>query len=329
MNSKTFRAGVILRRWKLLTTLITLLAIPATAPAQPSGAAPDGQRGRSADVGAPPTKPLEQQVTELNAKVAQLEAALHQRHKAGAGSAAMGGMQGGQTQNNGGMGGMGRGKQDMGMGQMKGMSGAQPGGQMGMMGMDGMPMMDEMGMGGMGPMKAGGAGGAGMMMGMDQEMMGMMGMPPGGQMGGKMSMPSALPGFPGASHLYHVGATGFFLDHDEHISPTTAQRTSLNQIKEKALLDKSSLQRKIDEAKQQLWTLTASDQPDAKKIEEKVREIERLRSDQRLNVIRAVGDAAKVLTDEQRQALLSGSPAMPPEPADPHAGHKHGEKPAP
>ena len=182
-------------------------------------------------------------------------------------------------------------------------------------------MMGEMAMGGAGSM-GGGGGMAGMGGGgMDQGMMGMMrmmGMAPGAT----MAMPSALPGFPGASHLYHVGAAGFFLDHDDHIALSTAQRTALGKIKEKALLEKASSQRKIDEAEQQLWSLTASDQPDAAAIEGKVREIEHLRGEQRQNVIRAVGAAAKVLTDDQRQALLVGSAAAQQDAGDPHAAHQ-------
>ena len=42
-----------------------------------------------------------------------------------------------------------------------------------------------------------------------------------------MSMPSALPGFPGQSHLYHIGATGFFLDHPEHITDKVVRATTV------------------------------------------------------------------------------------------------------
>jgi Spy/CpxP family protein refolding chaperone len=148
----------------------------------------------------------------------------------------------------------------------------------------------------------GGTGGGGM----EDDEMGMMGMMGMGSMKGmgKVQKTAALPGFPGASHVYHIGATGFFLDHPEHVTLTTKQQTALNGLKEKALLEKSTFQRKIEEAEQELWTLTASDQPDAAKIEAKVREVEKLRGDQRLAFIRAVGEAAKVLTDEQRKALL-------------------------
>jgi Spy/CpxP family protein refolding chaperone len=138
-----------------------------------------------------------------------------------------------------------------------------------------------------------------------------------------MAMPSALPGFPGASHLYHIGATGFFLNHGEHIELTTEQQTKLNELKEAALLAKATSERKAAEAEQELWKLTSSGEPDAKMIEEKVREIEKIRGDQRLDFIRAVGEAAGVLTHEQHQAL-TGKHSSPEEPSDPATDHsKH------
>ena len=170
-------------------------------------------------------------------------------------------------------------------------------------------------------------------MGMNMEKMGMREMGGMGQMGGmtggsstgsgtaamgnmsnsapaarQTTARSALPGFPGASHLYHIGSTGFFLDHPEHISLSAEQKTRLSQMKEKATLDNTGAQRKIDEAEQKLWTLTASDQPDQAAIAAQVKTIEGLRADQRLAYIRAVGEAAQVLTDQQRQTLLGKVP---------------------
>lgn len=126
---------------------------------------------------------------------------------------------------------------------------------------------------------------------------------------GGMKMSSALPGFPGMSHLYHIGSTGFFLDHPTHITLTPDQEMTLNRMKEKATLDQSDADRKIAEAEQQMWQLTAADSPVADKIEAKTREIEKLRADQRLAFIRAVGEAGKVLTPEQQQVLLGTKPA--------------------
>lgn len=128
-----------------------------------------------------------------------------------------------------------------------------------------------------------------------------------------MSMPSALPGFPGASHLYHIGETSFFLDHSGHITLTEQQQLQLNQIKEAALLAVATSERKIDEAEQELWMLTAEGQPDINKIESKAKEIAQLSVEKRINFIRSVGRAAEVLTDEQRQTLvgLAGVVATP------------------
>ena len=92
-----------------------------------------------------------------------------------------------------------------------------------------------------------------------------------------------------------------------------SSRPSSNAAKQKAVTDKANAQRKIEEAEQQLWELTAADQPDATKIDAKVREVEKLRGDQRMAFIRSVGEAAKVLTDDQRKVLLGhAQPAAAP-----------------
>jgi Spy/CpxP family protein refolding chaperone len=181
---------------------------------------------------------------------------------------------------------------------------SQSSGGMGM-GRGGMMGMDNKAMGGAGQ---GGMGGGGMM-GMDK-MMDAMGMAPGA--GTAMAMPSALPGFPGASHLYHVGSTGFFLDYADKLGLSVEQKSQLNAIKQRALSAQSMAGRKIVEAEEALWTLTAAEQPDAAAIESKVREIEKLKSDQRLTFIRAVGDAGKILTTDQ-QKMVHGLMPMPPD----------------
>ncbi len=260
---------------------------------------------------------LTAQVADLQKKLGQLEAALRQKHaaisKQGQPAGSPGGMAAGSSMP------MGAPKP---AGGMSGMAGGSSGGGMGggMMG-----MMDKM-MGGMGgpmpsagPSMGGGASGGGMgggMMDMDKmEMAGMMGMGGMGGMNGGAAMggmtQSALPGFPGASHLYHIGATGFFLDHPQHIALTTEQQAALNHAKEQALLAKQSSDRQIEQAEQELWTLTAADQPDSAQIEAKVGEIEKLRQGERLTFIRAVGEAAKLLTDEQRKILTGFAPPAP------------------
>ncbi|WP_049795538.1 Spy/CpxP family protein refolding chaperone [Bradyrhizobium sp. BTAi1] len=140
--------------------------------------------------------------------------------------------------------------------------------------------------------------------------MGSMGQSPGAGSAAAsgMSMQTNLPGFPGASHIYHVGATGFYLEYADKLGLSTEQRTSLNDIKQRALVEQSNQQRKIDEAEQALWLLTAAEQPDAVAIEAKVREIEKVNADQRLSFIRSVGDAAKSLTADQRKVVLGLAP---------------------
>ena len=185
-----------------------------------------------------------------------------------------------------------------------------------MSGMGGTSGSSSGGMGGMsGASSSGGMGGG--------CCMGSMGQAPGSGSAGAtgMSMQTNLPGFPGASHIYHVGATGFYLEYADKLGLSTQQRTSLNDIKQRAVVDQSNQQRKIDEAEQALWLLTAADQPDAASIEAKAREIEKLKADQRLDFIRSVGEAAKVLTDDQRKMVLGMAP-MPGSAAAPASAPK-------
>ena len=280
----------------------TLAAEPPVDPAHAahvaSGAMPSGS--------AKADPALLLKISQLETKVSQLKVAIAKNTKMPpmTPSAAMPGMSGAPMS-------PATPPMSMGMDKMK------SGGSMGMMGMMDkmMGMMDQMMPMGGGAMPAAAApmnGSMGMMEMEDKmEMVGMMGM---GAMGkGSMdAMPqSALPGFPGASHLYHIGATGFFLDHPEHIMLTAEQQTGLNKAKEQALLSKSTADRGIEQAEQELWTLTAADQPDAGKIKSKLSEIGKLMGDERFTFIRAVGDASKLLTDEQRKILTGFAPPSP------------------
>jgi hypothetical protein len=291
------------------------------------------------------------QLAELRAKLSRLEATLASRTPPAPGMAGMNNMPGmGGMSGMSGMSGMQSGGGEMaqmmgmmnqmmnmmgnmigggGMGGAPGMSGGnQPAPMQGMGGMMAMDMMEMGGMGGMGGNQpAGGMPGMGggnapmPMMDMDM-MMGANAMGAAPQMAA-----SSLPGFPGRSHLYHVGSSGFFLNHAQHISLSSEQTARLNGIKENAMLAKSTADRAISQAEQEVWVLTSADQPDAAKIEEKVRAIEKLRADQRIAFIHHVGDAAAVLDDQQRQ-ILSGTAhknepaaAANPTPSDPHAAH--------
>ena len=236
---------------------------------------------------------MNDQLAELRAKIARLEAALQQNHQGAADpGSSMGPVSG--MDDKGMMGGKGMGGK-AGMGD-KGAMDRSMGSGMSMTSSESPMEMSESG--------------RGMEMG-KKKGMGMMGMMKGADGTGGMTMNSALPGFPGASHIYHIGATGFFLDHDEHIELTTDQKATLSRHKELSLLSQNTADRKIDEAEQQLWALTGSDEPDAALIEARVREIEKLRGDQRLAFIRAIGEAAKVLTEDQRKSLLGREPQQP------------------
>ena len=393
MNTATAHRPFAHRGWWIAPALLAALSVAAVGAAQPGGSDPAAHKDHKAHQKKPDApaaeKGLEEQLKELSAKVADLDAALAQRSPAapagsgpaaktaggsmagmGAPSAAAAGSMGSMPAaagrapapgmagmpaaagQGGGMSGM---MHDMGgmmqmmggmmqnMGNMGGAA-ASPGGMAGGGGgmMDNMNMMGTGGRGGGGAGMAGGGGGgmAGGMM--DDDMMGMGGgggggmaggggmMDDMGEMAGMMGMAptapmrntAALPGFAGASHLYHIGADDFFLNHDQHVALSTEQRTGLTQAREQALLAKATADRQVAQAEQELWQLTAADQPDAAEVEAKVREIETFRGDGRLAFIRAVGEAAKLLTPEQIKQLLGQLPpaAQQPGPMAPGMG---------
>jgi Spy/CpxP family protein refolding chaperone len=255
-------------------------------------------------------KELIAQIAELRAQVARLQAA--QQISPGKKAPAKPGMNNMKPAPAKGMGMMDD-KSEMGMPAAKGTSGPAampPGGGLGMMGdkgeMGGMPdggkpamspapaaAMGMCCMGEMGSMPGSASGG-----------MSGGAAPAGGAMAGMNAPTSAMPGQPGASHLYHVGSTGFFLNHPQHITLTADQKGTLNRVKEKAMLDRASGQRKIDQTEQELYILTSADPLDTAKVQSKIGEIEKLRADQRMNFIQAVGEASKVLTHDQHQALI-------------------------
>ena len=291
----------------------------ASAPHAPSQAAGQATATSAQD------QDLQKQIAELRAQVAKLQSALDQQHKQkpqtpAAGSPMAPAQPAGRR--------MTGEMSAMPMGEMGGMSG----GGMGMMDMhkgemgmppDGMKMPDNMMMGEMGMGSTSGGSGTpssgGMTMG------GGGAAPPSGSGGtGGMNMSgggtsavstraraprsmSSLPGVPGASHVYHVGSTGFFLDQPQ-LNLTTQQQTALNRIKERALLERGNAERRIDQAEQELWALTGADQPDGAKVQAKLQEIEQLRTNQRIGFIRAIGEATNLLTPEQQNTLLGVAP---------------------
>ncbi|UXI66068.1 periplasmic heavy metal sensor [Tahibacter amnicola] len=117
-----------------------------------------------------------------------------------------------------------------------------------------------------------------------------------------------LPGFPGEPHLYHLGAEDFFLSRSQRIGLSVEQQVTLAGIRERALLARADAGREIEAADQRLFMLTAAARPDAESIEAQVRRIEALRTAGRLHFIRAVGEAAQVLSAEQRHVVLGSAP---------------------
>jgi hypothetical protein len=343
------------KRFPILTTRLVVAGLLAVATFMSVGqytltAQPAADPAHAAHVAAGAMPPdtamgdamLTQQLLQMQAKVAQLEAALAKIEPpmtAAPADAAMPGMAGAAPAASPamsmGMDKMKSGAAMPGMGAgatptppMAGMSAAAApaGGMMGMMSQM-MGMMDKMmsmggasapmpsGGGSMPPAPAAGMSGGG---GMDMdkmEMAGMMGMGAMSSSAADTMQQSALPGFPGASHLYHIGATDFFLDHPQHISLTTEQQAGLNKAKEQALLAKSTADRAIQQAEQELCMLTAADQPDNTQIVAKVTEIEKLKGDARLRFIGAIGGAAKILTDDQRKSLIGFAPPVSAAPA--------------
>lgn len=311
-----------------------LLWMPGRGAAQtttpPANAAHAHPRTAGQSAAAAQDSELQRQIAELRVQVAKLQAALEQQQKSApspmAGTPAgppqapgrrMMGEMGAMPTGAGGMGEMG-GMKAGGMGG--GQPGGMPGGGMGMMDMDkgemGMPpdgmkmpegmMMSEMGMGGMSgapdPASGGGTTGGASASGSGA----MSGMKTGAASARSARVPrsmSSLPGVPGASHVYHVGSTGFFLD-QPRLNLTTQQQAGLNRLKERALLEREDAERRIQQAEQELWALTGADQPDAAKVQAKLKEIEQIRTNQRIGFISAVGDAARLLTPEQQGALL-------------------------
>lgn len=259
--------------------IIPMLGLGALAQTPPADAAAHDQHAQaSSDVmDQQSTQALVDQIAELRAKITQVESSLMRGNRAAPQSAGQMGMQ----QPSGGMAGMQGANGGAGVMEMEDMDRPMMAGMNDDVMAAGMPMMDQM------------------------EMMGMSRMG-GGMQGGSMS--SALPGFPGASHLYHIGAAGFFLDHPHHIALSIEQQQSLAQVKEATLLEQAEMQRNIEQAEQELWVLTGADSPDAGKIEDKVRELEALKVEQRLAFIRAVGRAAELLTEEQRMQLTGFMP---------------------
>lgn len=204
-----------------------------------------------------------------------------------------------------------------------------PMGKMGMekgMQMKEMGMMKGMDMGGMSKM----SGDSGMAMGKSEmrkgmKMMGGMGMKMMGKMPDTSMATASLPGFAGASHIYHIGSSGFFLDHADHLGLSTEQQKQINSIKEDSVLSQNETDRQIESAEETLWKLTSEGEPDSEAIEAKLKEIAELTVQKRLQFISSVGEAARILTKEQIDLLTGEAPSADMKTDSPSDAHQHDE----
>jgi hypothetical protein len=89
-------------------------------------------------------------------------------------------------------------------------------------------------------------------------------------MAGVSGFSSVIPEQIGVSNIYHIGSTGFFLNHSQHITLTASQTTTLNRLKEQSILDQTLRQQSIDRRERELYALTGAEQPDTSTIEAKV-----------------------------------------------------------
>jgi hypothetical protein len=137
----------------------------------------------------------------------------------------------------------------------------------------------------------------------------MLGQPPtvsGSSPTGKLLAPSGPP------HLYALAADSFFLDQARALGLSGEQQGSLAVLKESAAMAYATTQRKIDQAEQDLWMLSTSNTPDLAMIEKHIEGIGRLTGHQRMDFIRALREAAGILTDAQRDGVVSHSAPVQP-----------------
>jgi Spy/CpxP family protein refolding chaperone len=132
----------------------------------------------------------------------------------------------------------------------------------------------------------------------------------------RRNTPAPLPSFPDAPQIYHEGALDFFLGRGDQLELSDKQRTDLAAIRTRAERKLAAAAQKVARAEEDLWALTTGTNPDAVAIEAKIAEIGQIEGDRRLAFIRDVGDAARVLTKEQR-TIIAKNPTARPSPAGP------------
>lgn len=114
-----------------------------------------------------------------------------------------------------------------------------------------------------------------------------------------------LPAFPGYKHIYHSGADGFFLDKTSLITLSETQQQQLRVLQNSWQSSNQNFEKKINQAEQSLWLLTAEDRPNIAKIKSKIDQVSQLQAKQRLHFIQKVGEAATLLNEQQQKILTA------------------------
>lgn len=109
---------------------------------------------------------------------------------------------------------------------------------------------------------------------------------------------------PPSSHLLHLGAARFFLNHGPRLGLTPTQRGALRTIRDDATVAWSKRDEEIARTEAELWEETGAARVLLPEVDAKVGQIEHLRAVQRMEYIRAVEQAAEILDEAQRQVLL-------------------------
>lgn len=116
----------------------------------------------------------------------------------------------------------------------------------------------------------------------------------------------------GTGHVLHLGERDFYLDLQTELALTTEQVQTLTEHRSHWLNERATHQAAIDTAETTLWQLTQALAPNPDQVAGAVREVERLRSAQRLAFIESVSTAVSTLTPAQiakaRTLPYSGAP---------------------
>jgi len=103
----------------------------------------------------------------------------------------------------------------------------------------------------------------------------------------------------GSGHVLHLGERDFYLDLQTELALTDAQVQSLTAHRGQWLSERANHQAAIDAAETRLWQLTQALAPNPDQVAGAVREVEQLRSKQRLAFITSVSEAVRTLTPAQ------------------------------